>query len=62
MTKQPKDKTPPPPGGRAAERLRMFQDARKREVTDDTEPNRSAARSARAKRKTKGGNARKTGR
>jgi hypothetical protein len=29
MTKRPGDKTPDPPGGRAAERLRMFEDARR---------------------------------
>ena len=28
MTKRPGDKTPEPPGGRAAERLRMFEEAR----------------------------------
>ena len=29
MTKRPGDKTPEPPGGRAAERLRMFEEARR---------------------------------
>ena len=29
MTKRRGDKTPEPPGGRAAERLRMFEDARR---------------------------------
>jgi hypothetical protein len=29
MTKRPGDKTPDPPGGRAAERLRMFEEARR---------------------------------
>jgi hypothetical protein len=29
MVKRPDDKTPEPPGGRAAERLRMFQEARR---------------------------------
>jgi hypothetical protein len=29
MTKRPGDNTPEPPGGRAAERLKMFEDARK---------------------------------
>ena len=28
MTRRPGDKTPPPPGGRAAERLRQFEQAR----------------------------------
>jgi len=28
MIRRPGDKTPPPPGGRAAERLRMFEEAR----------------------------------
>ena len=36
MTRRPGDTTPEPPGGRAAERLRMFEDARgvKEVVTD----------------------------
>ncbi|HMB35343.1 MAG TPA: hypothetical protein VKV41_14975 [Methylomirabilota bacterium] len=29
MTRCPGDKTPEPPGGRAAERLRMFEEARR---------------------------------
>jgi hypothetical protein len=29
MTKRPGDRTPEPEGGRAAERLRMFEDARR---------------------------------
>ena len=29
MTKRPGDETPEPPGGRAAERLRMFEEARR---------------------------------
>jgi hypothetical protein len=29
MTRRPGDKTPEPPGGRAAERLRMFEEARR---------------------------------
>jgi hypothetical protein len=29
MVRRPGDKKPEPPGGRAAERLRMFQDARR---------------------------------
>ncbi len=33
MTRRPGDKTPPPPGGRAAERLRMFEQARKQKGT-----------------------------
>jgi hypothetical protein len=28
MVRRPSDQTPDPPGGRAAERLRMFEDAR----------------------------------
>jgi hypothetical protein len=33
MTRRPGDKAPEPPGGRAAERLRMFEDARRPEDT-----------------------------
>jgi len=29
MTRRPGDRTPDPPGGRAAERLRMFEEARR---------------------------------
>jgi hypothetical protein len=29
MTRRPGDKAPEPPGGRAAERLRMFEEARR---------------------------------
>jgi|GEM_PF-2473573 hypothetical protein len=29
MTRRPGDKTPEPPGGRAAERLRMFEESRR---------------------------------
>ena len=29
MTRRPSDKTPEPPGGRAAERLRMFEESRR---------------------------------
>jgi hypothetical protein len=32
MVRRPGDKTPEPPGGRAAERLRMFEDARRPDV------------------------------
>jgi hypothetical protein len=33
MVRRPGDKTPEPPGGRAAERLRMFEQARRPDVT-----------------------------
>jgi hypothetical protein len=36
MTKRPGDETPEPAGGRAAERLRMFEDAR--QPKSDPEP------------------------
>jgi hypothetical protein len=34
MTKRPDDKTPAPPGGRAAERLKMFENARRPNASD----------------------------
>jgi hypothetical protein len=43
MTKRPGDKTPEPPGGRAAERLRMFEEARRgRKVSPVPQKKRSA--------------------
>jgi hypothetical protein len=33
MIRRPGDKTPEPPGGRAAERLRMFEQARRPDVS-----------------------------
>jgi hypothetical protein len=34
MTKRPDDKTPAPRGGRAAERLKMFENARRPKAAD----------------------------
>ena len=50
--KRPGDITPDPPGGRAAERLRMFEDAR-RPPDEDCDPDSNAAASKNTKpRKT----------
>ena len=38
MVRRPGDKTPEPPGGRAAERLRMFELARGRAETTPDQP------------------------
>ncbi len=45
MTKRPGDKIPNPPGGRAAERLRMFEDARQ---PKNVSPAKKKRRSAKA--------------
>jgi hypothetical protein len=51
MTRRPDDQTPEPPGGRAAERLRMFEDARRpKEDIEAAEKRRTRARPKRAKR------------
>ena len=43
MTRRPGDKTPEPPGGRAAERLRMFEEARRpKKVSRDLKKKQSA--------------------
>ncbi len=43
MTRRPGDRTPEPPGGRAAERLRMFEEARRpKKVPRDVKKRRSA--------------------
>ncbi len=50
MTKRPGDTTPEPEGGRAAERLRMFLDARRgREVPDTDKGPRKAGKRTRKK-------------
>jgi hypothetical protein len=46
--KRPGDTTPDPPGGRAAERLRMFEDAR-RPPNDDCDPGSTATASKKTK-------------
>jgi hypothetical protein len=55
MTRRPGDKTREPPGGRAAERLRMFEEARGvKEVSADrkkSKAGKSAGRKAPARKK-----------
>lgn len=60
MTKRKKDKTLAGPGGRAAERLRMFLDARQPEIEQPTKKDSPATQSTQESRKAKSGNARKT--
>ena len=48
MTKRRGDKTPEPPGGRAAERLQMFEDARQ---PSDVSPLKKKRKSAKTKKK-----------
>jgi len=48
MTKRPGDKTPEPAGGRAAERLQMFEDARQ---PSDVSPVKKKRKSAKTKKK-----------
>jgi hypothetical protein len=54
MTKRPGDKTPQPPGGRAAERLRMFEEARQPDdlslVKKKRKPAKTTKNNARARR------------
>ena len=44
MVKRPDDKTPPPPGGRVAERKRMYESARALTGTPDKNDDRSATK------------------
>jgi len=55
MTKRPGDKTPEPPGGRAAERLRMFEEARRPKAVSPKRKKGTPPKDAPGK---KGGNAR----
>jgi hypothetical protein len=55
MTKRPGDKTPEPPGGRAAERLRMFEEARR---PKEASPKRKKGTPPKGAPEKKGGNAR----
>jgi len=55
MTKRPGDKTPEPPGGRAAERLRMFEEARR---PKEVSPRRKKEAPRKDSPRKKGGNAR----
>lgn len=52
MTRRPGDAAPEPPGGRAAERLRMFEQARG--PTDVSEDRKKHAKNAKEKRAKKG--------
>ena len=54
MTKRPGDKTPEPPGGRAAERLRMFEEARQ---PKEVSPKRKKGTSKDDSPRKRGGNA-----
>jgi hypothetical protein len=42
MARCPGDKTPEPPGGRAAERLRMFEDARRTKTASQAKKKKTA--------------------
>jgi hypothetical protein len=44
MVRRPGDKTPEPPGGRAAERLRMFEEARRPKEVSSTQKKRKSAK------------------
>lgn len=46
MTKRPGDKTAEPPGGRAAERLRMFEEARRGKKKVSRAPKKKKKRAA----------------
>jgi hypothetical protein len=46
MTRRPGDKTPEPPGGRAAERLRMFEEARRPKKTSQSRKKKKPATKA----------------
>jgi hypothetical protein len=59
MTRRPGDKTPEPPGGRAAERLRMFEDARRpKEVSGGKKKGKFARNAKKDAPMKKGGNVR----
>jgi len=49
MVRRPGDKTPEPPGGRAAERLRMFELARGRAETTPDQPSKPSKPSKKKK-------------
>ena len=46
MTRRPGDTTPEPPGGRAAERLRMFEEARRPKEVSRGRKKRKSAKNA----------------
>ena len=54
MVKRPGDKTPEPPGGRAAERLRMFEEARRPRNVPGTRKPPTTTRSGKATPTKKG--------
>lgn len=55
MTRRPGDKTPEPPGGRAAERLRMFEEARRpKKASQGRKKRKSATQSKKNAPVTKG--------
>jgi hypothetical protein len=49
MIRRPGDKTPEPPGGRAAERLRMFEQARRGDVSQERAKKKLIKRKSRSK-------------
>jgi hypothetical protein len=50
MVRRPGDKTPEPPGGRAAERLRMFEQARRPDRSHDLLKPKPSKRKPRSKK------------
>ena len=52
MTRRPGDKTPEPPGGRAAQRLRMFEEARGRPPAPTPDPPSAKGRPTTARKKS----------
>ncbi len=49
MIRRPGDKTPEPPGGRAAERLRMFEEARRPQLPKSAPPKKPTKPKTRSK-------------
>lgn len=60
MVRRRSDKTPEPPGGRAAERLRMFEQARTPEGSRDAKGKRPTKRKPLPKRKEGGSHEKQT--
>ena len=56
MVRRPGDKTPEPPGGRAAERLRMFEDARRPKRGSKAKKKKKPAKDAKKDAPVKGTN------
>jgi hypothetical protein len=59
MVRRPGDKTPEPPGGRAAERLRMFEQAR-RPSEPDARKDKERSKGATRPKKAEGGHEKQT--